>query len=789
MDRMRPVYVRQKSNSSGGTPGAPTSPMISPMNHHGRSGSVGMVGARKVQHTKAAAQRLAHVMAHKPADDNDEEDDDLSYDPGLSSGTGSLGLVGGRSMRPRSPMSVRAAQEHSTTTRGRSSPSLNSMEQPSSTHSTPSSRPYQYAEQPSSAHSTPASRTYQSINTKPIHPVVEQPHSLRSSIATRPSQPSNSNEQPTSARTISGMNSARSSQPTNVVEQPTSARSISGLNSARSSQPTSAVEQPTSARSLDAARPQLGTKPVHIMPASVPISLRPPSSADPPADNRREPAPVPLRPTSTSGGLDASADTRRDKRISLDLGTFNMRENRAQRSSALEDELDMLQEENENLLEKLRLAEERCDETEARARQLEQQVANLGEGVTLEARLLSRKEAALQQREVALKEAAQTHGGSAHGGRNDEAEYELRSLRIMTQRMILSREEMEEVVLKRSWLAWYWSLCVEHGIHAEIAASRSEFWSSLAPLPVQAILAAGQKAKEGIDNNDPDEREDSPRDLNELSGERNIESMLLVEKGLRELASLKVEEAVALAMAKHRRPSSKKTGLIDLKLPIDGQFEAFELSKEESEDVLFKQAWLAYFWRRAKNHGVEPDIADERLQFWINHNSNSPATSHDAVDDHVEIMVKGVAVLGSSEGVKGTINFVQEGDGPTTVTGSVSGLKPGLHGFHVHALGDTTNGCLSTGPHFNPNGKEHGAPEDEDRHAGDLGNITVGDDGTATFTIIDKQIPLTGPHSIIGRAVVVHGDPDDLGKGGHELSKSTGNAGGRVACGIIGLQG
>ncbi|KAI5587449.1 hypothetical protein POPTR_005G044400v4 [Populus trichocarpa] len=152
-------------------------------------------------------------------------------------------------------------------------------------------------------------------------------------------------------------------------------------------------------------------------------------------------------------------------------------------------------------------------------------------------------------------------------------------------------------------------------------------------------------------------------------------------------------------------------------------------------------------------------------------------------------MVKAVAVLNSSEGVSGTIFFTQEGDGPTTVTGNLSGLKPGLHGFHVHALGDTTNGCMSTGPHFNPVGKEHGAPEDENRHAGDLGNVTVGDDGTATFTIIDKQIPLTGPHSIIGRAVVVHGDPDDLGKGGHELSKTTGNAGGRVACGIIGLQG
>ncbi|KAE8707780.1 Superoxide dismutase [Hibiscus syriacus] len=152
-------------------------------------------------------------------------------------------------------------------------------------------------------------------------------------------------------------------------------------------------------------------------------------------------------------------------------------------------------------------------------------------------------------------------------------------------------------------------------------------------------------------------------------------------------------------------------------------------------------------------------------------------------------MVKAVAVLSSSEGVSGTILFSQDGEGSTIVTGEISGLKPGLHGFHVHALGDTTNGCMSTGPHFNPAGKEHGAPQDENRHAGDLGNITVGDDGTANFSIIDSQIPLKGANSIIGRAVVVHADPDDLGKGGHELSKSTGNAGGRVACGIIGLQG
>lgn len=103
MDRMRPVYVRQKSG--GNTPGPPTSPMMSPMHHHGRSGSVGMGGAKKAQHTKAAAQRLAHVMANKPTEDDDEDDDDLSYDlSSLSSSTGSIGLAGGRSMRPRSPM-------------------------------------------------------------------------------------------------------------------------------------------------------------------------------------------------------------------------------------------------------------------------------------------------------------------------------------------------------------------------------------------------------------------------------------------------------------------------------------------------------------------------------------------------------------------------------------------------------------------------------------------------------------------------------------------------------------
>ncbi|XP_043283204.1 superoxide dismutase [Cu-Zn] [Venturia canescens] len=148
--------------------------------------------------------------------------------------------------------------------------------------------------------------------------------------------------------------------------------------------------------------------------------------------------------------------------------------------------------------------------------------------------------------------------------------------------------------------------------------------------------------------------------------------------------------------------------------------------------------------------------------------------------------VKAVCVLQGD--VKGTVYFEQAGDSnPVKVTGEVTGLKKGLHGFHIHEFGDNTNGCTSAGPHFNPLGKEHGGPEAVVRHVGDLGNVQAGDDGVAKVDISDKQIQLQGAHSIIGRTLVVHADPDDLGKGGHELSKTTGNAGARLACGVIGI--
>jgi len=153
-------------------------------------------------------------------------------------------------------------------------------------------------------------------------------------------------------------------------------------------------------------------------------------------------------------------------------------------------------------------------------------------------------------------------------------------------------------------------------------------------------------------------------------------------------------------------------------------------------------------------------------------------------------MVKAVVVLaaGSSTSVSGTITFSQDSAKDSTViTGQVKGLAPGKHGFHIHEFGDYTNGCMSAGGHFNPAGKTHGGPSDEVRHAGDLGNITAGDDGTATVEIKDCQVPLIGENSIIGRSLVVHEKEDDCGKGANEESLKTGNAGPRLVCGVVGI--
>ncbi|CAH9116439.1 unnamed protein product [Cuscuta epithymum] len=525
MDRRRtesPVYVRQWSGGSSST--GSSSPVRSPAHPRSRLPPVaaGMSTIKRTQNVaaKAAAQRLAQVMATSQTQDDDEEDDDLGF------------------RRPSSAFSGNG-------------------------------------------------RTH-----------------------------SNSNSYGSGFSAISIAKPNRSPSPAlgrNFMDHTPTVRSTSA------------------GRSSLSVRTGSTTSPAAVVPPSR-TSLRTPASVPP---------------------IEPPSSILREKRFSPDVGRIDLKEpGKQNEASALQDELDILAEENEIILDKLRRAEGKREEAEARARELEKQVAALGDGGSLEAKLLSRKEAALRQREAALKAAMQNKGerdeemaslrveidnlkdDTAHAVEQlREAESEANTLRRMTQRMILTHEEMEEVVLKRCWLARYWGLAVNYGIFEDIAVPKHEHWSSLAPLPLEIVISAGQKAKDdswsGGDNSD---RGKLVHELSDFTGEGNIESMLSVEMALRELASLKVEDAVVLALSQSRRSNVVRQSFSDIKQSGDSKYaDAYDLSEEETNDVLFKQAWLTYFWRRAKVHGVEEDIAEERLRFWISRNGQSP-TIHDAVD-------------------------------------------------------------------------------------------------------------------------------------------------------------
>ena len=143
-------------------------------------------------------------------------------------------------------------------------------------------------------------------------------------------------------------------------------------------------------------------------------------------------------------------------------------------------------------------------------------------------------------------------------------------------------------------------------------------------------------------------------------------------------------------------------------------------------------------------------------------------------------------ILEHSDTVKGSILLIQAPGTATLVKGTITGLIPGEHGFHIHEFGDMSDGCKSMGGHYNPDGVDHG--DINKGHVGDLGNITADESGIASFTIKAKRVDLLGDRSVIGRGFVVHSDRDDLGKGGDAESLKTGNAGDRLACGVITLR-
>ncbi len=141
-----------------------------------------------------------------------------------------------------------------------------------------------------------------------------------------------------------------------------------------------------------------------------------------------------------------------------------------------------------------------------------------------------------------------------------------------------------------------------------------------------------------------------------------------------------------------------------------------------------------------------------------------------------------VAVLmpTSDSMVEGVVEFTRTRAG-MRVRVQIKKLTPGVHGFHIHTYGDCrADDAESAGGHFNPQDTAHGAPDAEIRHVGDLGNIEADEAGLAVADFVDPHLTLEGPTSIIGRSVIVHDRADDF------QSQPAGNAGKRLACGVIG---
>jgi len=142
-----------------------------------------------------------------------------------------------------------------------------------------------------------------------------------------------------------------------------------------------------------------------------------------------------------------------------------------------------------------------------------------------------------------------------------------------------------------------------------------------------------------------------------------------------------------------------------------------------------------------------------------------------------------VAVVHATAGheVSGTVRFASESKG-VRVHVHLEGLTPGQHGFHIHAFGDCSKpDGTSAGGHYNPTGAPHAGRDAKARHVGDLGNVTADAAGVVDTTFVDSVIALGGPHSIVGRGVIVHAGADDL------TSQPSGAAGARVACGVVGV--
>lgn len=163
--------------------------------------------------------------------------------------------------------------------------------------------------------------------------------------------------------------------------------------------------------------------------------------------------------------------------------------------------------------------------------------------------------------------------------------------------------------------------------------------------------------------------------------------------------------------------------------------------------------------------------------------SDMEQTSNE-MDSPEEEITELVSILHPTVGndVSGVVRFFETEEG-VRVIAEVYDLAPNsTHGFHIHEYGDCSAlDGTTAGGHFNPFDAEHGGPDSEERHVGDLGNITVDQNGFAQLDITDSMLSFDGPASIIGRGIIVHAGEDDF------ETQPTGAAGSRLSCGVIGI--
>ena len=130
----------------------------------------------------------------------------------------------------------------------------------------------------------------------------------------------------------------------------------------------------------------------------------------------------------------------------------------------------------------------------------------------------------------------------------------------------------------------------------------------------------------------------------------------------------------------------------------------------------------------------------------------------------------------------GMVHFQELTDGSVDVSADLTNVPPGVHGFHIHVKGDCSDNGNAAGGHFNPTNMPHAAPDAQSHHAGDFGNVTAEANGEVHTKFNTRSITVhDGGSSVVGHAVILHGNPDDL------TTQPSGNAGPRIACGVATL--